>query len=180
MTELSQEQQDLRKSIKKIAVIWALVLGGLVTLLAYWIMGSQGTLIRIGGAIIGGVIVAISMYKKSFKSGSVAARCAKCDAAFSISKTHNAETSVSVEEKETLEPQEDKSTNVTTWTEEVFDVVGTYTCAKCGDETTKKYQRTSRSDEVTSVRPAEKIRSKKVGKPVDLGTQKTGEASSKK
>jgi len=184
MTNLSQEQQDLRQSIQKSAMIWAIVLGVIVALLAYWIMGSQSSMIRIGGSVIGGLIVAGAMYKKSFASGSKSARCPKCDAAFSITKTDSVETLASTSPKETREEQEDKSTKVTTWVEEVFDVTDTYTCAKCQDATTKEYQRTRRKDEKTVVEPAKSTKPSKSGgkaaaaKPENNG--KTGEASQKK
>lgn len=183
MTNLSQEQQDPRQSIQKSAMIWAVVLGVIVALLAYWIMGSQSSLIRIGASVVGGLVVAGAMFKKSFASGSKSARCAKCDAAFSITKTDSVETLASTSPKEEREEQDDKSTKVTTWVEDVFNVTDTYTCAKCQDTTTKEYERTRRKDEEITVEPAKSAKPSKSGgkaaaKPESNG--KSGETSQKK
>lgn len=191
MSHLSTEQQELRASIKKSATIWGVVLGGIVALLAYWIMGSQGAMVRIGVSAVGGLVVAIAMYNKSFKSSSASAQCGKCSAAFSISKSDSKETIVSTNDQKKVEAEDDGSTKTTTWTEETIDVVDSYTCAKCGDVTTKEYQRTNRKDEEVVVTPAKVTGSAKGGKggksgddtadtPAKGGDSDKGSASSTK
>lgn len=151
---LSQEQQELQASIKKSSTIWAVIIGLFAAGMVYWIMASQVTMFRGGAALVGGIVVAIAMYRKSFKSGAKSALCSSCDAAFSISRTDKVETLVVSENKEEREAQEDGTTKVTTWVEEKYDVIDTYTCSACSDATTKEYQTTRRVDEKTEVEPA--------------------------
>jgi len=56
MTNLTSEQEALRASIKKSAIIWGVVLGLIIAGLAYWLLGSQGTGIRSGGAALAGLL----------------------------------------------------------------------------------------------------------------------------
>jgi len=154
MSGLSQEQQDLKDSIKKSSTIWAVVVGLVTVGIIYWILNSQTSGVRMAAAALSGVAVAISMYRKSFASGSKSARCGKCDAAFSITRTDRVETVISTEDKEEREPQEDGSTSVKTWGEEKYSVLETYTCSKCQDVTTKTYDATRRKDEKTEVEAA--------------------------
>ena len=169
MTQLSEEQQELQASIKKSSTIWAVVLGLITAGLVYWIMASQATMIRGGAAVIGGVIVAFAMYRKSFKSGAKSALCSSCNAAFSISRTDKVETLVASENKEEREVQEDGTTKVTTWVEEKYDVTDTYTCSACSDATTKEYQTTRRKDEKTEV----------IAAPVTSATKDSKQSKSK-
>lgn len=156
MSRLSTEQQELQASIKKSATIWGVIVGLITAGLVYWILGSQGSGIRMGAAALGGIVVAYAMYQKSFKSGSKSAQCEKCSAAFSITRTDSAETLASSEKLDKREEQDDGTIKVTTWTEEKYDVVDTYTCASCSDATTKEYQTTRRKDEEEVIEPAPK------------------------
>ena len=70
MSNSSKEQQELNASIKKGATIWAVIIGLVTAGLVYWIMGSQSTIIRMGAGAVGGVAVAIAMYRKSLASAS--------------------------------------------------------------------------------------------------------------
>lgn len=154
MSGLSQEQQDLRQSIQKSAMIWAVIFGVVIAAILYWALGGQGAMIRAGGAVVGGVVLAAVIFKWRFGANSDAAKCANCNAAFSITRTDHAEVLASSQAKETREAQEDYSTKVTTWVEEEYDVTDTYTCAKCDDITTKAYKTTRRKDEKEEVEPA--------------------------
>ena len=98
-------------------------------------------------------VVGFLVFRSSFNSGSKTAQCEKCSAAFSRSKTDTAETVLSSENKEEREEQEDRSTKVTTWVEDKVQVVDSYTCAKCGDVTTKTYETTRRRDEAKVIEP---------------------------
>lgn len=155
MTDLSQDQVEKRAAIQKSATIWGCIAGVIVGLIALWILGGQGAAIRFGGAIVIGAVVGILAFRASFKSGSKSAACEKCGAAFSRSRSDHVETLTKSEDKEEREEQEDKSTKVTTWVEDSFDAVDTYTCAKCGDATTKAYKTTRRRDEETKNIPYE-------------------------
>lgn len=155
MSDLSHDQVEMRAAIKKSATIWAVITGVIAGLLALWILGGQGAAVRYGGAVIVALAVGFLVFQASFKSAAKSARCEKCGATFSRSRSDHAETLASSTDKEDREEQPDKSTKVTNWTEEVFDVVDTYACAKCGDTTTKTYQTTRRRDETSVIEPFE-------------------------
>ncbi len=154
MAELSQDQVEKRASIQKTAMIWGVIVGVVAGLLALWILGSQGAALRYGGAAVVALVAGFFVHRASFNSGAKSAKCEKCGAAFSISRTDRQETLAASEAKEEREEQPDKSVKVTTWTEETYDVVETYTCANCGDITTRSYQTTRRRDEKETVEPA--------------------------
>ena len=164
MSHLSQEQQDLKASITKSAAIWGVIIGLITAGLVYWIMGSQTTMIRLGAAALGGVVVVFSMYRKSFASGSKSAQCGKCNTAFSISRTDRVETVTSTTDKEERKAQDDGSTEVKTWVEEGYSVLESFTCSKCSDVTKKEYQSTRRKDEKTELVPAPVSSATKGGK----------------
>ncbi len=154
MTQLSQEQEEMRAAIRKKAMTWGIVMGVIVAALVWWLLGSQSTALRGGGALIAGFAVGFTTLRKSMSSGADSARCPKCNAAFSISQTDSKEEVTSSEEKEEREEQEDKSTNVTKWVEDKVTVTETFTCASCGDVTQKESQLTRRRDEEKSTEPA--------------------------
>ncbi|MCB1517060.1 MAG: hypothetical protein KDJ19_05530 [Hyphomicrobiaceae bacterium] len=147
MVELDQDQQAMKASIRN----GALVLGGvgfvIVGLLAYWLLGSQGDLIRAGGGAVIGALAGFGLFRWNFTSRSKGAACAKCGSVYSISRTDRNEVFKSSENKMEREAQADGSTKVTSWVEEVYDVTETYTCSSCGDVTTKNFTTTRRKDE---------------------------------
>ncbi|MBL4807308.1 MAG: hypothetical protein JKY31_08470 [Rhodobacteraceae bacterium] len=156
MTNLSQEQEEMRQSIQKSAMIWSIIFGVIIAGIAYWSLGGQGAMVRMGASAGAGIVVLFGVFKWRFGANSKSSQCEKCSAAFSISKTNHVETLKSSESKETRDAQEDGSTKVTTWTEEVYDVVDTYTCASCNDEKTKEYTTTRKVDEKAVDEPAPK------------------------
>lgn len=156
MTNLSQDQVEKRASIEKSATIRGGFVGLLVGLLALWILSGQGAAVQWGGAMVLAGVAGFYMRRSSFKSQSKEAQCEKCGAAFSISRTNRQEVLVESEAKERREAQENGATEVTTWTEETYEVTDTYTCANCGDETTKTYRTTRCKDETKEMEPAPK------------------------
>lgn len=147
MAELSAEQEELRRSIQKSAIIWALVIGGIAGAVAYWLLGSQGQTVRTVAALVVGGGAGFLMFRQVFGSKAKEAKCEKCGAAFSTTRTNKQETLVSSEEKETRERQDDGATKFSRWTEEKFDVVETYECSSCGYISTRQSQITRRKDE---------------------------------
>ncbi len=156
MSDLSQDQLEKRASIEKSAMLRGGFVGLLVGLLALWILSGQGAAVQWGGAVVLAGAAGFFMRQSSFKSQSKSAQCEKCGAAFSISRTDRQEVLVESEAKEKREAQENGATEVTTWTEETYEVTDTYTCANCGDETTKTYRTTRRKDETKVMEPAPK------------------------
>jgi len=149
MPDLSQQQQDKRRALRKGALIWGILLGLIVAAIAWWMLGARPPLLRATAALALGTGVAAVMYFKSMAAGAAASKCAKCGAAYSLVKTDSQETLVSAEPREKREQQDDGVTKITTWIEETCDVVDTYTCSACGNVTQKEYQTTRRRDEET-------------------------------
>lgn len=156
MTQLSDQQEVLRASIKKGAIIGGVILGVIIAALAYWLLGGQDSMIRQGGAALAGLLVAGGVYGKSMSSGAKGAKCAKCNAAFSVSRNDHAEVLVRSEARESRKTLENGDVEISTWVEEAFDCDDTYTCSKCADVTHKKYQSTRKRDEKTVVKTAGK------------------------
>ncbi|MCK4712197.1 MAG: hypothetical protein KAT26_04890 [Marinosulfonomonas sp.] len=172
MTNLSGEQEELRASIKKGAIIWGVVLGLIVAGLAYWILGDQGAVIRSGASAILGLVVASAMYRKSLSSGAAGAKCPECDAAFSISRTERQEVLVKSKDRETRKELDNGDTEITTWVEEVYDVDDTYSCSSCSDTSHKKYQSSRKRDEKVVVKSAGKRE-----KGADAGKQRSASSA---
>jgi len=156
MTQFSDEQESVRASIKKGAIIGGVVLGLIIAALAYWILGGQGSMIRQGGAALAGLAAAGGLYAKSMSSGAAGAKCNECNAAFSVSRTDKKEVLLKSEARESRKELENGDTEISTWVEEVFDVDDTYSCSKCADVTHKTYQSTRKRDEKTVVKSVSK------------------------
>lgn len=154
MVDLSAEQIELKASIHKSATIWAGVLGIILALIVYFVLGSQGTTIQLVGAVVVGALAGYGIYRWQFGAQSKSAQCNTCNAAFSITRTDRSETLVGSEDKVERAPQDDGSTEVTRFTEETYDVVDTYTCASCNDVTKKEYKTTRRENVQTKIDPA--------------------------
>ena len=156
MTNLSSEQEALRASIRKSAVIWGIVLGLIIAGLAYWLLGSQGIGIRSGGAALAGLLSAGLITRKNLSSGAAGAKCANCGAGFSVSRVDRQEVLAKSTPKEERKELDSGDIEITTWVEEIYDVDDTYKCSSCGDTTHKTYQSTRRKDEETVVKSAGK------------------------
>ena len=152
MANLTPEQQALRTSIKKSAIIWGIVLGVIVSGLAYWLLGSQGTGIRSGGAVLAGMLAAGVISSKNLSSGAAGAKCANCSAAFSVARVDRQEVLAKSTPKEERKDLDNGEIEITTWVEDVYDVDDTYKCSSCDDTTHKTYQSTRRKDEKTVVK----------------------------
>ncbi len=148
MSNLSSEQQDLKRSITKSAIIWGVVLGCIAGAIAFWLTAdmTEGNRTQITGMVAGGVGFLLFLFIS--RSGAKSSKCEKCSAAFSISRTNREENLVSAEEKSEHEKLDDGGSKLTTWIEEKFDVVETYTCSSCDNITTKNSQITRKKDEV--------------------------------
>lgn len=154
MSAMDQDQISMERSIRKGAMIWGVVCFVIIGLLAYWLLGSYGDFARIAGGAVLGATAGFSVFKWSFGQRAKDALCEKCGAGFSISRTQHDEVLNSSGEKSSREPQDDGSTEVSEWIEDVFDVTDVLTCAKCQNATVKNYQSTRRRDVKTHVEPA--------------------------
>ncbi|MCB9994552.1 MAG: hypothetical protein H6873_12960 [Hyphomicrobiaceae bacterium] len=147
MTDLDQNQQAMKQSIRNGAMIFGVIGFVIVGLLGYWLLGSQGDMVRIGGGAVAGALAGFGLFRWNFTSRSKGAACAKCGAVYSISRTGRQDVLTSSENKMDREAQPDGSTKVTTYVEEIYEVTETFTCSSCGDVTTKVYNSTRRKDE---------------------------------
>lgn len=148
MSNLSSEQQDLKKSIARSAIIWAVILGFVAGAIAFWLTGDMtaDNRTQITGMVAGGV--GFLLFWLISRSGAKSSKCEKCSASFSISRSNREEILVSSEEKSEHEKLENGGSKLTTWTEEKLDVVETYTCSSCDNITTRNFQITRKKDEV--------------------------------
>lgn len=70
MSNSSNDKSDLAKSNMKNATIWAVVIGLVTVGLVFWILESQGLVIRLIAGVAAGVAVAMSSYRKSLAENS--------------------------------------------------------------------------------------------------------------
>ncbi len=175
MVDLSQDQVAKRAAIQKTALIWGVVVGAIVGLVLLWILGGQGGAVRFGGALVIGMATAFAVFRASFNSAAKTAKCDSCGAAFSRSRSDHVETLIASTPKDERKEQPDKSTQVTSWIEDKFDVLDTYTCAKCSNVTTKAYQTTRRRDEETVTFPYESAKGGQSQKGASAGDGKSDE-----
>jgi len=152
MTELDKEQQAKRNSIRKTSLILAAIIGLIVAGIAYWLLSSQSGTLRSFGAIGAGIVVAAALYYKNYRSAAKAATCPECHKPFTVSRTDRSETLTESVEREEIEKQDDGAVKTTTWTDEEYDVIETYTCANCNDVTTKEFSTTRRKNEKSTLK----------------------------
>lgn len=179
MTTLSEEQQDLKNSITKSALIWGLVLGVIAGAITFWLTGEMASSERAQttGFVAGGVGFLLFLFN-SWR-GKKSAKCAKCSAAFSISRTGREETLVSSEEKSKHEKLEGGGSKLSEWVEDKFDVVETFVCSSCDDETTNEFQTTRKRDEVVREKGARTGTADDVKVAPVVATQKVSRAKRK-
>jgi len=151
MSNFSNQQQALKSSITKGAIIGAGIIGLIIAGLAYWLLGSQGSLIRSGGAVLAGLGIAALVYKKTMASGAAGAKCAKCSTAFSVSRSDRQEILVKSQTKEERKTLDNGDIEITSWLEELYDVDDTYRCSNCSDLSHKTYQTSRKRNEETQV-----------------------------
>ncbi len=179
MTNLSEEQEALKYSIAKSALIWGLVLGVIAGAITFWLSGgmTSGERAQTTGFVAGGVGFVLFLFI-SWR-GKKSAKCAKCSAAFSISRTGREETLVSSEEKSEHEKLEGGGSKLTEWIEDKLDVVETFSCSSCNDVTTKEFQITRKRDEVVREKGARTGKADDVDVAAVVATQKVSSAKRK-
>jgi len=156
MTNLTAEQESLRDSIKKSATIWAIALGLIVGAIAYFLLGSQGFNLQAGGGALAGLLTAGGIYRKNISSGTADAKCAKCNAAFSVTRIDRQETLLDSTPKKERKELENGDIETKTWTEELYDVEDTFECSSCNAITYETHHSTRQKDVETTVKPAGK------------------------
>ena len=160
MDALSPEQQALKSKITTGAIIWGVVAGLIVALLAFWLLGNAGDLVRWIGSIVLGGGAGYGAYRWSYNSGVAKAVCQKCGTAFGIREVERSEHLIGSEQRqkiEALKPRTkmDRGTKkVTTWLEEKVEVTAIDECFKCHDRTERKWTTTREKDRTEEEVPA--------------------------
>lgn len=179
MSNLSSEQQDLKNSIRKSAIIWGVILGGVAGAITFWLTAdmAQDNRTQITGMVAGGV--GFLLFWLISRSGAKSSKCEKCSASFSISRTNREENLVSSEEKSEHEKLENGGSKLTTWIEEKFDVVETFACSSCDNITTKNSQTTRKKDEIVREKGTRSDDGRADDAPAEMKQGLTGKASGK-
>lgn len=151
MAKLSNEQLELKNSIQKSAVIWSVILALVIALLAYWLLSSQGAVVRLGLAALIAAASGYGIFRAIFSSKAKSAKCQQCSAAFSTSLDDRNEVLVDSQQRSESEPLDGGRVKVTRWVEEKYDVVDSYKCSNCGFVSTKEYQVSRKRDEISKI-----------------------------
>lgn len=154
MDGLSPEQQALKGKIATSAIVWGVVAGVAVALVAFWLLGNAGDLIRWIGTIVLGPAAGYFTYRWLYSSGVAKAVCKNCGTAFGIREVSRSEQLLSSEQRRKVEQVKpatkvDAAANRTiTWTEEKYEVTAVDECFKCHDRTERKWTVTREKDKV--------------------------------
>jgi hypothetical protein len=152
MDGLSPEQQALKGKITTGAIIWGVVAGVVVALLALWLLANAGDVVRWLVAIILGPAVGYFTYRWRFSSDVAKAVCKNCGTAFGIREVGRSEQLLSAEQRKKIEQVKpatkiDAAVNRTvTWTEEKYEVTAIDECFKCHNRTERKWTVTREKD----------------------------------
>lgn len=160
MAQLTPEQQGLKTRIRTGAVIWGVIAGLVVALLAFWLLGNAGDIWRWSGTIVLGAAAAFLVYRTSYNSGVAKAVCKKCGTAFGIREVERHEAVIGSEQRQKTEPGKpasklDRGTKkVTTWREEKVEITAIDECFTCHDRTERKWTVTREADKEETEVPA--------------------------
>lgn len=152
MDGLSPEQQALKGRIISRAMIWGVVAGIVVALLAYWLLGNAGGFVRWLVTIIVGAAAGYFTYRGLYSSGVAKAVCSKCGTAFGIREVSRSEQLLSAEQRKKVEQVEPATkidagtTRTVTWIEEKYEVTAVDECFKCHNRTERKWTVTRERD----------------------------------
>lgn len=157
---LTPEQQGLKTRITTGAIIWAIIAGLVLALIAFWLMGNAGDILRWLVTLIAGAGAGYLVFRWSYNSGVAKAVCQKCGTAFGIREVERHETVIGSEQRRKVEAgrpstKMDRGTNkVTLWTEEKIEVTAIDECFKCHDRTERKWTTTRELDKKEEEVPA--------------------------
>jgi len=160
MDGLTSEQRSLKSKITTGAILWGVIGGLVVALLAFWALGNAGDIVRWGATIVLGGAAGFLVYRWNYNSGVAKAICKKCGTAFGIREVERHEQVTGSEARRRVEPgrppsKVDRGTSkVTTWTEEKIEVTAIDECFNCHDRTERKWTATREIDKHETEAPA--------------------------
>jgi len=152
MDGLTPEQQALKNKITTSAIIWGVVAGIVVALLAFWLLANAGEVIRWGATIVGGGAVGFITWRLVQSAGVARAVCKKCGTAFGIREITRSEQLIGSEQRKKVEQVKPATkidaavSRTITWTEEKYEVTAVDECFKCHDRTERKWTVTREKD----------------------------------
>lgn len=152
MDGLSPEQQALKGKITTRAILWGVVAGIVAALLAFWLLGNAGALVRWLVTIIMGAAAGYFTYRGLYSSGVTKAVCKNCGTAFGIREISRSEQLLSSEQRKKVEQVKPATkidaatTRTITWIEEKYEVIAVDECFKCHDRTERKWTVTRERD----------------------------------
>ncbi len=160
MDSLTPEQQGLKTKIRTGAIIWGIVSGLVVALLAFWLLSNAPDIIRWLLTIVLGGGTGFFIYRWTYNSGVTKAICKQCGTAFGINEVERHEQVIGSEQRQKIERVKggnkmDRGTNkVTTWIEEKVEVIAVDECFKCHNRTERKWTTTREVDKRETEVPA--------------------------
>ena len=152
MNGLTTEQQALKNKIATSAIVWGVVAGVVVALLAFWLLADSGDLVRWTVSILGGAVVGFIAGRLLYSSGVTRAVCKKCGTAFGIREVSRSERLLSSEQRKKVEEVKPatkidaRGTRTVTWIEEKYEVTAVDECFNCHDRTERKWTVTRERD----------------------------------
>jgi hypothetical protein len=158
--ELTPEQQGLKTKIRTGAILWGVIAGLIIALLAFWLGANAPDWVRWGLTVILGAGAGFLVYRMNYNSGVAKAVCKKCGTAFGIREVARNEQILGSEQRQKLMPVkaaskvERGSNKLTTWTEVKVEVTAIDECFNCHNRTERKWQTTRETDKVETEVPA--------------------------
>lgn len=152
MDGLTAEQQALKNKITTSAIVWGVVAGIVIALLAFWLLANAGEIVRWIVAVLAGAAAGFITHRLLYSSGVAKAVCKKCGTAFGIREVSRSEQLLSSEQRKKVEEVKPatkidaRGTRTTTWIEEKYEVTAVDECFKCHDRTERKWTVTREKD----------------------------------
>lgn len=152
MDGLSPEQQALKGKITTGAVIWGLVAGVVAALLAFWLLGNSGDIVRWLVTLLAGAGIGYFTYRWRYSSGVARAVCKNCGTAFGIREVARSEQLLEAEQRRKVEQVKPATkidaavTRTVTWVEEKYEITAIDECFNCHDRTERKWTVTREKD----------------------------------
>jgi hypothetical protein len=158
--DLTPEQQGIKTKITMSAILWGIIAGLVVALLAFWLLQNAADWLRWVLTVILGAGGGYLTFRLTYNSGVAKAVCKNCGTAFGIREVDRVERITGTEQRRKVQAgrppsKTDRGTNkITTWTEEKVEVTAIDECFNCHNRTERKWTMTRDKDKTESETPA--------------------------